>query len=89
MPHPPESSKCFLFDFNQEEQRVIAAKEARRVRPFEAHSQTTPTRHPSFLSLRIDCWSSQRLRSIFFRQNLFRVFGHLNRWQSCPCQKQP
>lgn len=60
-----------------------------RCAPFSAHSHIVTIRHPDADSL---FWVSQSrsvLRVIFSRQKLDRVLGHLNRWQPCPCQKQP
>jgi hypothetical protein len=75
----PESSKRFLFDLIQAEQRAIAREESRRVRPFKAHSRTIPTRHPIAIR-RLTFRSSRALFSeIFARQNSGLDFGHLNR----------
>ena len=77
------------FPANQFEQALMTDSPGSRVRPLTAHSHTAPVRQPSSWSILTARISTSRLRAILARQNSVRVDGHLNKWQSCPCQKQP
>lgn len=57
--------------------------------PFKAHSQTVSTRQPIEANSFTFFSSLARFFASFSRQNSFRLDGHLNKWQSCWCQKQP
>ena len=56
---------------------------------FNAHSQTTPTRHANPSNASTAAMSRFTFPSIFFRHSSARVSGQRNAWHSCPCQKHP
>lgn len=57
--------------------------------PFRAHSHITRNLQPASFNSCWCFWSFLLLPVIFVRQNLEFDFGHLNKWQLWPCQKQP
>ncbi len=85
----PRISKYFSSLFNQFVTSAINSSNSSRPLPLVLHSHTTKTRQfcPNKRSLILV--SRARLVLIFVSQNSRFVAGTLNKWQSCPCQKQP
>lgn len=54
-----------------------------------SHSHIVRTFQPIWVRRSVTSTSRSLLPVIFSTQKPIRVFGHLNRWHSCPCQKHP